>query len=166
MHRVSVTTSGCYNVLVDNDLFENAAAEVSAVTQARNICIVSDEIVWSLWGSALEDSLKSAGYQCCRFLIPPGEEQKRIENCVQIWEFLSQKGFGRQDCLIALGGGVVGDLTGFAAATYLRGIDYIQIPTTLLSMVDSSIGGKKSRRRSVFSTTLACARESISESMS
>ena len=142
MEIISFRASGCYDVFVGNGLFANMANAVRSVTKACKICIVSEELVWPLWGDCVQQPLLEAGYSCCHFLVSPGEEHKCIETCAEIWEYLAQNDFDRQDCLIALGGGVIGDLAGFAASAYQRGIDYIQIPTTLLAMVDSSVGGK------------------------
>ena len=142
MEIISVNTTGCYEVCVGSGLFENMATRVRSITNARRICIVSDGNVWPLWGNAVQKELEYGGYTCVSFVIPSGEAQKNITTCTRLWEFLAEQELDRADCLVALGGGVIGDLTGFAAATYLRGIDYIQVPTTLLAMVDSSVGGK------------------------
>ena len=99
-------------------------------------------VMFALYGAAAEKALTDAGFQVDHFLFPHGEQQKNLSTYGQILNFLCDRRFTRSDFLVALGGGVVGDMTGFAAATYLRGIDFIQIPTTLLAQVDSSIGGK------------------------
>lgn len=105
-------------------------------------CIVTDSTVGTLYADELEEQLKPCCHKVTVFTFPAGEESKHMETVQELYEHLIQEGFDRNDMLIALGGGVVGDLTGFAAATYLRGIRFIQVPTTLLSQVDSSIGGK------------------------
>ena len=108
----------------------------------RKVCIVTDSNVGPLYADALCTTLKSMYDTVLVHTLKAGEENKNLENVSELYEALILAHFDRRDLLVALGGGVVGDLTGFAAATYLRGIDFIQVPTTLLSQVDSSIGGK------------------------
>lgn len=108
----------------------------------KKLCIVTDSHVAPLYLEQVKRELEKTGREVCSYILPAGEENKNLEEIQGIYEFLIQKHFDRKDLLAALGGGVVGDMTGFAAATYLRGIDFIQIPTTLLAQVDSSIGGK------------------------
>lgn len=109
---------------------------------AKKACIAADSRVASLYLQELSDALKDHFRQVDLFVFPEGESSKNLETVQKLYEFLIQKKYERRDLLIALGGGVTGDLTGFTAATYLRGIDFIQVPTTLLAQVDSSIGGK------------------------
>lgn len=108
---------------------------------ATRICIVSDSTVASLYADAVAGILKDR-YQVDTFIFPSGEEQKNLDTVRELYRFLIDKKYSRKDILLALGGGVTGDLCGFAAATYLRGIGFIQVPTTLLAQVDSSVGGK------------------------
>lgn len=108
----------------------------------KRACIVTDSIVEPLYAEELKKALEAAGNTASVFVFPSGEEQKNLDTIQDLFEKLIEEHFERRDFLVALGGGVTGDMTGFAAATYLRGIDFIQIPTTLLSMVDSSVGGK------------------------
>lgn len=108
----------------------------------RKVCIVTDENISKYYLNELSDMIKEHVSLLETLIITPGEEYKNLDTVYQVYEHLIQNKFDRNDMLIALGGGVVGDLTGYAAATYLRGIDFIQMPTTLLSMTDSSIGGK------------------------
>ncbi len=108
----------------------------------RRVCIVSETKVVSHYGEILSEKLEKMARECYVFTFEAGEQSKNLNTVNKLYEFLILHKFDRKDLLIALGGGVVGDLTGFAAATYLRGIDFIQIPTSLLSQVDSSIGGK------------------------
>ena len=124
-------------VLSDTDVYFKEAcpkAETAAVVCDRNVLFPQGEAVCS----ALDDG----GVRYELFVLDSGEAQKNLGTYAQILEFLADKRLSRKDCVVALGGGVTGDMTGFAAATYMRGIDYVQIPTTLLSMVDSSVGGK------------------------
>lgn len=106
------------------------------------ICIVSDDCVASLYGDMVKEALTPAASQIDSFTFPSGEASKNLDTVKDLYAYLIENHYTRKDLLVALGGGVTGDLTGYAAATYLRGIDFIQIPTTLLAQVDSSIGGK------------------------
>ena len=108
----------------------------------HKICIVTDSNVAPLYLEEVKTILSSCCRQVSVFIFPAGEENKNLETVKKLYEHLILEHFDRKDILAALGGGVVGDLCGFAAATYLRGIGFVQIPTTLLSQVDSSIGGK------------------------
>lgn len=142
MRKVTVSASRKYDVLIGNGMLSEAgklAAEVKAPCRA---VIISDDTVAALYSDTLARSLTDAGFEPEMIVIPHGESSKSAENYIKILEFLAGMQLSRTDCLFALGGGVVGDLTGFVAATYLRGIEFIQIPTTLLAMVDSSVGGK------------------------
>lgn len=113
-----------------------------SVTKGRSTVVVTDKNVEKLYLSTCVASLEAAGFQVDQFVVEPGEESKSGKTYLELLNFLASIPLTRTDFLVALGGGVVGDLTGFAAATYLRGIDVIQVPTTLLASVDSSIGGK------------------------
>ncbi len=142
MVSIKVSVSSEYEVKVGQGLLGALGQETAAMIPGRTTVIVSDNNVWARYGKLATDSLEQAGFQVCSFVIEAGESSKNVENYLKLLEFLAECGISRADCLVALGGGVVGDLTGFAAATYLRGIAYIQVPTTLLAMVDSSVGGK------------------------
>ena len=142
MNTVTVNASTTYEVKIGSGLLPKLGVEVSALGKAGKVCIVSDSNVWPLYGNAAKSSLENAGLEVIHFLFPAGESSKNGSTYLQLLNFLAENGMTRSDHLVALGGGVVGDLTGFAAATYLRGIAYIQVPTTLLAMVDSSVGGK------------------------
>ena len=108
----------------------------------RKICIVTDSNVGPLYESAVEEALRKVSSDISVFTFEAGEKNKNLDTVSSLYQTLIQNGLDRKSLLVALGGGVVGDLTGFGAATYLRGIDFIQIPTTLLAQVDSSVGGK------------------------
>lgn len=108
----------------------------------RKICIVTDSNVGPLYESAVEEALRKVSSDISVFTFEAGEKNKNLDTVSSLYQELIQNGLDRKSLLVALGGGVVGDLTGFGAATYLRGIDFIQIPTTLLAQVDSSVGGK------------------------
>ena len=128
-----------------NDSYDNLSDSLLQIGyESRKICIVSETNVASLFLDAILVSLEKTGKfdKVIRFVFPAGEESKNLDVVRALYEVLIKEQFDRKDVLVALGGGVTGDLTGFAAATYLRGIDFIQVPTSLLSQVDSSIGGK------------------------
>ncbi len=131
-----------YNIVYSNT-FDNLSKHILSLGNAnRKICIVSETNVASLYLDAILLSIKDCCSKAVSFVFPEGEPSKNLNVVKNLYEKLILEHFDRNDLLIALGGGVVGDLTGFTAATYLRGIDFIQIPTSLLSQVDSSIGGK------------------------
>jgi 3-dehydroquinate synthase len=131
-----------YDILVGPRLIERAGREILPLLRRRQAVIVCDEIVAGHYLAALRDSLTAAGIAHHAVLVPPGEETKDLAHFGRLAEDILAIGIERGTMLVALGGGVVGDLTGFAAATLLRGIDFVQIPTTLLAQVDSSVGGK------------------------
>jgi 3-dehydroquinate synthase len=110
--------------------------------KARQIAVISNPVVDSYYGKEVTRSLKRAGFAALTHLIADGEPAKSIRTAERLWGFLISHRFERGDGIIALGGGVVGDLAGFVAATFLRGMDYVQVPTTLLAQIDSSVGGK------------------------
>ena len=126
------------------DSFDTLPGELKTLgySDDRKFCIISDSNVSKIYKDAVKDSLMKGFSQIFEYVFPAGEASKNIDTVYGVYEFLIQNHFDRHDVLIALGGGVVGDLTGFTAATYLRGIDFIQVPTSLLAQVDSSIGGK------------------------
>ena len=143
MKTIRVTASNSYDVLVGNGLLQQLGKLIIAVTKAQKCVIVSDSNVFPVYGDAVRDQLENAKITVCEpFIFPAGEESKCGSTYLSLLNHLAKCQITRSDCIIALGGGVVGDLTGFAAATFLRGIDFIQIPTTLLAAVDSSVGGK------------------------
>ena len=142
MKTVSVAASRRYDILIERGLLRRAGELVRGVTNAGTVMLVSDDSVWPLYGEAVQESLAGAGSSVCRFVFPHGEGSKCAKTYLALLDALCENRLTRADAVVALGGGVVGDLTGFAASTYLRGIGFIQIPTTLLAMVDSSVGGK------------------------
>lgn len=142
MNTIHVSASRGYDVLIGPGLLSSAGAMTADVSAAARAVIVSDDIVFPLYGQPLRESLEDAGLSVCEFVFPHGESSKTLETYGRLLEFLCEKHITRSDVLVALGGGVVGDLTGFAAATYQRGIKLVQVPTTLLAAVDSSVGGK------------------------
>ncbi len=142
MNCITVSASKEYQVKIGNGLLSQIGDFANEISCGEKVAIISDSNVWPHYGASVSDNLKSAGFSVCNYTFPAGEESKNGNTYLEILNFLAENTLTRSDILIALGGGVVGDLTGFVAATYLRGIAYIQIPTTLLAMVDSSVGGK------------------------
>ncbi len=142
MNEIKVSASTSYLVKIGSGLLSTLGTEVSQVCKGRLCAILSDSNVWPLYGAIAESSLKNAGFQVVSFVFPAGESSKNGTTYLAFLNFLADNRLTRSDCIVALGGGVVGDLGGFAAATYLRGLSYIQVPTTLLAAVDSSVGGK------------------------
>lgn len=141
MKTVTVNASKKYNIYIGENIFENIPEYLSEVFPQGKVCVVTDDIVDGLYGDRLMSLLKDK-YETVKFVIAHGEKSKNITTYASLLNFLAEKKLTRSDAIVAFGGGVVGDLAGFAAATYLRGIKYLQIPTTLLAMVDSSVGGK------------------------
>lgn len=131
-----------YNILLENDYLAFYKVIEDLETNNKKVCIVSDSTVAKHYLGTLTDILKPYFKQVESFVFPAGEDSKNLTVVSELYEKLIEAHFDRKDILIALGGGVVGDLTGFGGATYLRGIRFIQMPTSLLAMVDSSIGGK------------------------
>ncbi len=131
-----------YDIVVGPHLIEAAGPEILPLMRRRHAVVVTDENVARHWLAPLRDSLAEAGIAQHLVVLPPGEETKDLDHFARLTEAILACGIERGSMLVALGGGVVGDLTGFVAATLLRGIDFVQIPTTLLAQVDSSVGGK------------------------
>ena len=131
-----------YDIIL-TESFDGLASELAALgSENKKLCIVTDSNVAPIYLEEIKNQISDYCRQVTTYVIPAGEENKNLDTVRGVYEHLIQNKFDRKDYLIALGGGVVGDLCGFTAATYLRGIGFIQIPTTLLSQVDSSIGGK------------------------
>jgi 3-dehydroquinate synthase len=136
--------SETYNITVGHDLLKDCGNWVKKCLTAntKKIVIVSNQKVFGLYGEIVLNGLETVGFQCLVCLIGDGEKYKNFRTLEKILKFCGQQKISRTDAILALGGGVVGDLAGFAASIYLRGIAFLQIPTTLLAVVDSSVGGK------------------------
>lgn len=141
MNIVTVKASRTYDVKIGRGLVDSLGEELAKLASGK-VLIVTDENVAPLYLARAYQSLTKAGFAVSTTSVPAGENSKDIKYYVNLLDLLAEKNLTRSDTIIALGGGVVGDLTGFAAATYLRGVRFVQIPTTLLAMVDSSVGGK------------------------
>ncbi len=136
------TSSNNYDILIEKGIFSCVAEEIKAVTKANAVFVVTDENVDKFYGEAMKKQLTEQNITFNYIVLPFGEHTKSHEMLIKLYDAFLQAGLSRKDYIIAFGGGVIGDLTGYAAATYLRGVKFIQIPTTLLSQVDSSVGGK------------------------
>jgi len=146
LRRVKVTLGDrSYEVVIGRGLLGRLEElpEFGAILRGRSLFVVSDETVFDLYGQRLETALAKAGGNLLgRAVMAPGEAHKNVGTLERVWDGLVESGLDRSGLVVALGGGVVGDVAGFAAATFLRGVEFIQVPTTLLAMVDSSVGGK------------------------
>ncbi len=143
MKTIDVNASQSYQVHIGEGLLKNLGAYLLGVLQQPcKTVIISDSNVFPIYGKEAQKSLENAGFSVLNYTFSAGEASKNATVYLEILNFLAENYLTRTDAIIALGGGVVGDMTGFVAATYLRGISYIQIPTSLLAMVDSSVGGK------------------------
>ena len=142
MEKVRVTASKEYNVHIGSGFLDDVGEMMASIKRPCRAVIVSDDNVYSLYGEKVKLSLEKSSFTVFEYIVPHGENSKSVENFINIQEFCAENNITRTDLFVALGGGVVGDLTGFVASTYLRGVDFVQIPTTVLAMVDSSVGGK------------------------
>lgn len=139
---INMNNKPCYDIYITKG-FEELQAQLSkAGLEEKKFAIITDSQVGPIYLDSVTEAIKENATEVVSFSFKAGESSKNLDTINQIYDFLLENNFTRSDVLIALGGGVVGDMTGFVAATYMRGIDFIQIPTTLLAQVDSSIGGK------------------------
>ena len=129
-----------YPIVIGSELLQDS--EFARHVPGKRIAIVTNTTVAPLYLERLSAMLEAAGKQCLSVILPDGEEEKNADNLMQIFTALLEHKCDRKTTLVALGGGVIGDMTGFAAATYMRGVPFVQVPTTLLAQVDSSVGGK------------------------
>lgn len=142
MTTLTISASKRYEVVIGRGLLEQVGERAAKLWKGRTAALVSDSHVAPLYLDRVRESLENAGFTVLPFVFPAGETSKTAATWISLMECLADYPLTRADGLVALGGGVVGDLTGFAAATYLRGVGYLQVPTTLLAAVDSSVGGK------------------------
>ncbi len=131
-----------YDIHIGKGILNHAGELIRQVYSGRTAVVVSDETVWELYGKRLSVALQNSGIYSHVLVLPAGEQTKQINSLSYLYDKLVDLQIKRSDLIIAFGGGVIGDLTGFCAATYMRGVDYVQIPTTLLAQVDASVGGK------------------------
>ena len=142
MRTVTVNASKTYDIHIGSGLLSEVGMYIQQLGKVRKICIITEDTVFPLYGEAVRASLEEAGFSVCTFQFPAGEESKNGTCFLETLNYLAEHKLTRSDMILALGGGVVGDLAGFTAASYLRGIRFVQVPTTLLAAVDSSVGGK------------------------
>ncbi len=131
-----------YNILIQPGLLAQLAQQLERLPFSFRLFLISNPVVYSLFGERLLEQLREHGFDVTEILLPDGERAKTLDTVERAYMDLSSHGADRQSAVLALGGGVTGDIAGFVAATYMRGIPYLQIPTTLLAQVDSSVGGK------------------------
>lgn len=142
MRKITVSGNNSYEILIDADILKESGKHIRKVTAAKKALIISDSNVFPLYAEAVKSSLEAEGFEVGSFVFAAGEANKKLDTVSQMIKAMCEAELGRNDIAVALGGGVTGDMVGFASAIYLRGIDFVQIPTTLLSQVDSSVGGK------------------------
>lgn len=131
-----------YNIKIEKNLLKTIGKEVLKLYKGEKIVVITDENVNNFYGAIVENSLKAEGYETFQIVLKPGEKTKSFSSLMELYNKLIDFKINRGNLILALGGGVIGDLAGFCAATFLRGIPYIQVPTSLLAQVDSSVGGK------------------------
>ena len=143
MKKIHINASKSYDVLIDHNLLDHIGELLlNKLNKPCKIAIISDSNVYPIYGIRVSENLNASGFEVANYTFSAGESSKNANTYIEILNFLAQHHFTRTDAVLALGGGVVGDLTGFVAATFLRGIPFIQVPTSLLAMIDSSVGGK------------------------
>ena len=142
MRSLTVEASRTYDIHIGSGLLSRVGELAVPLLKGREAVVVSDSNVFPLYGQTVISSLKKAGFRAVPFVFPAGERSKTTQTLVELLTFLAQQGLSRSDAVFALGGGVTGDMAGLAASLYLRGIPCVQLPTTLLAVVDSSVGGK------------------------
>ncbi len=143
MKKITVCASSkTYDIFVERGIRKEICSYLESIVTSKRIFMITDSNVAPLYGEELKSSLEQNGFQVTIAVIPAGEEHKNMQTVVSLYDRMAEAKIRRNDLVVALGGGVVGDIAGFCAASYLRGIPFVQIPTTLLAQVDSSIGGK------------------------
>lgn len=142
MKKLTVKVNDQYDILIEKGLLSQAGELIKNVLKCKKIVLISDTNVYPIYGDNVKISLEEQGYEVFEFIFTAGEASKKTSTVIEMVEFMAENRLTREDGVVALGGGVCGDMAGFAAAIYLRGIKFVQIPTSLLSQVDSSVGGK------------------------
>lgn len=142
MTEVEIAASKSYSVLIEKGIHASSGRLIREKCGGEKLCIVCGDVVRGLYGPAVESGLTAVGYDVRVFTYPHGEQSKNADTYAALLNFMAENDLSRSDTVVALGGGVTGDLAGFAAATYMRGVKYVQMPTTLLAAIDSSVGGK------------------------
>lgn len=142
MKKVTVNAGKGYEILIEKGILSSCGEYIRSVSSAKKVVIISDTNVAPLYMNTVKSSIIEQGYEAFEYVFEAGEVSKTTATVIGMVEFMAQNELTRGDLVVALGGGVTGDMAGFAAAIYLRGIDFVQIPTSLLAQVDSSVGGK------------------------
>lgn len=142
MKKLRVNVGAGYDIFIEKGLLSSCGEYIKNVTDAKKVCVISDTNVFPIYGDKVCQSIEKQGFEVLTYAFEAGEASKTTATVISMVEFLAQNELTRGDIVVALGGGVCGDMAGFAAAIYLRGIDFVQIPTSLLAQVDSSVGGK------------------------
>ncbi len=131
-----------YDIIIGKDILNIIPEKLKELTKAKTVVIITDDNVDKLYSAKVSGLIQNSGFKTLKFVFPHGEANKTMKTVCEILEFMAENKVTRSDVIVALGGGIVGDVSGFAASCYLRGIDFIQVPTTFLSAIDSSVGGK------------------------
>lgn len=142
MKTINVQTGRPYNIIIQRNIIKNCGQYIKEISNAKKAVVVTDSNIKNLYADTVINSLKSNGFDVALHVFPAGEENKRLCSIADMYHTFANFQMSRKDLVVALGGGVTGDMAGFAAATYMRGIEFVQIPTSLLAQVDSSVGGK------------------------
>ncbi len=142
MKKLTVHVGNTYEIMIEKGILKSCGRYIKNVSNAKKIAVVTDTNVAPLYLETVKESLVKEGFEVINYIFEAGESSKTAETVMRMVEFLAENRLTRNDMVAALGGGVCGDMAGFASAIYLRGIDFVQLPTTLLSQVDSSVGGK------------------------
>ena len=142
MKKLRVNVGAGYDIFIEKGLLSSCGEYIKNVTDAKKVCVISDTNVFPIYGDKVCQSIEEQGFEVLTYVFEAGEVSKTTATVISMVEFLAQNELTRGDIVVALGGGVCGDMAGFAAAIYLRGIDFVQIPTSFLAQVDSSVGGK------------------------
>ena len=142
MNKITINTNPSYDVIIEDNLLNSVDKYILEYISPCKVCIITDSTVNSLYANKVKFNMEKSGFITSKVVFPPGEHSKSLANYSNIIEAIGNEGLTKSDCIIALGGGVVGDLAGFVASSYMRGIKYIQIPTSYLAALDSSVGGK------------------------
>lgn len=143
MPKISVNLpQNSYQIAIASGNLSQLGSQMSQLNLGKKVLVVSNPEIFDYYGETCLKSLETAGFETCTHLIPPGEQYKNLQTIAQIYDTAFSNHLERSSTLVALGGGVIGDMTGFTAATWLRGVNFVQVPTSLLAMVDASVGGK------------------------
>ncbi len=142
MKSLKVNVGKGYEILIEKGIISSSGDYIKEISKAKKVCLISDTNVYPIYKDKVIKSLEENGFKVIKYVFEAGESSKTIQTVTKMVEFMAENALTRNDLVVALGGGVCGDMAGFAASIYLRGIEFVQIPTSLLAQVDSSVGGK------------------------